>query len=82
MSRVIEILISPKGETTVQTRGFAGSSCRDASRFTAAESVEQLRQWASGRCLDAEGGGIYRADGVGFVSKPGRKVRRQNPSNN
>ena len=27
---------------------------------TAAESVERLRQWASGRCLDAEGGGIYR----------------------
>ena len=26
---------------------------------TAAESVERLRQWASGRCLDAEGGGIY-----------------------
>ena len=49
---------------------------------TAAESVERLRQWASGRCLDAEGGGIYRADGAGFVSKPGRKVRRQNPSNN
>ena len=43
---------------------------------TAAESVERLRQWASGRCLDAEGGGIYRADGVGFVSKPGRRVRR------
>ena len=44
---------------------------------TAAESVERLRQWASGRCLDAEGGGIYRADGAGHVSKPGRKVRRQ-----
>ena len=49
---------------------------------TAAESVERLRQWASGRCLDAEGGGIYRADGAGFVSKPGRKVRRADPSNN
>jgi hypothetical protein len=49
---------------------------------TAAESVERLRQWASGRCLDAEGGGIYRADGAGFVSKPGRKVRRTDPSNN
>ena len=29
----IEILVSPSGETTVQTKGFAGSSCRDASRF-------------------------------------------------
>jgi hypothetical protein len=47
---------------------------------TAAESVERLRQWASGRCLDAEGGGIYRADGMGTIVKPGRKVRRD-PSN-
>jgi hypothetical protein len=49
---------------------------------TAAESVERLRQWASGRCLDAEGGGIYRANGAGTLAKPGRKVRRQDPSNN
>ena len=32
MTRIIEITISDKGETTVQTRGFVGSSCRDASR--------------------------------------------------
>jgi hypothetical protein len=29
----IEITISPKGETTVTTKGFAGASCRDASKF-------------------------------------------------
>jgi hypothetical protein len=28
----IEIVISPKGETTVQTKGFIGGSCREASR--------------------------------------------------
>lgn len=32
MSR-IEITISRKGETTVATKGFTGSSCRDASKF-------------------------------------------------
>ena len=37
---------------------------------TAAESVERLRQWASGRCLDAEGGGIYRANGAGYARSP------------
>jgi DUF2997 family protein len=31
--RTIEVTVGPKGETTVQTRGFSGSSCRDASRF-------------------------------------------------
>ncbi len=32
MTRVIEITISPAGQTSVQTKGFAGASCRDASR--------------------------------------------------
>ena len=33
MSRTIEIIVSPNGETTVTTQGFAGHSCRDASKF-------------------------------------------------
>ncbi|MFI5379028.1 MAG: DUF2997 domain-containing protein [Tepidisphaerales bacterium] len=33
MTQTIEITVSPQGETTVQTKGFAGSSCKDASRF-------------------------------------------------
>jgi hypothetical protein len=31
--KTIEILISPKGESTIQTKGFAGQSCRAASGF-------------------------------------------------
>ena len=31
--KTIEILVSPEGKTTVQTTGFAGPSCQDASRF-------------------------------------------------
>jgi len=49
MSRVIEITISAKGETTVQTRGFAGPSCRDASRF-----LEQALGQRLGEQLTAE----------------------------
>jgi hypothetical protein len=33
MSRVIEITVSAKGETTVQTKGYAGADCLRASRF-------------------------------------------------
>jgi hypothetical protein len=33
VSKVIEITVGPKGETTVQTRGFAGAECRVASRY-------------------------------------------------
>ena len=31
--KTIEIIISPSGESRVETKGFAGSTCRDASRF-------------------------------------------------
>jgi hypothetical protein len=31
--KTIEITVSPQGESVVQTRGFSGASCRDASRF-------------------------------------------------
>ncbi len=49
---------------------------------TAHESVERLRTWASGRCLAADApGGIYNRN-PNVVSKPGRKVRRADPSNN
>ena len=30
--RIIEVIISPAGETRVETKGFSGTSCRDASR--------------------------------------------------
>lgn len=30
--KTIEILVSPQGQTTLTTKGFAGSSCREASR--------------------------------------------------
>jgi len=32
MSQTIEIIVSPEGAVTVQTKGFAGASCRAASR--------------------------------------------------
>jgi len=33
LNKLIEIIVNPKGETTVQTKGFTGGSCRDASRL-------------------------------------------------
>jgi hypothetical protein len=29
----IEIIVSPTGATSVQTHGFSGASCQEASRF-------------------------------------------------
>ena len=31
--KTIEITVAPNGQTQVQTKGFLGASCRDASRF-------------------------------------------------
>jgi hypothetical protein len=31
--KTIEIIVAPDGKTTVQTKGFAGSACRDATRL-------------------------------------------------
>ena len=33
MSKIIEIIVSPTGETKVETKGFTGAECRDASKF-------------------------------------------------
>jgi hypothetical protein len=47
---------------------------------TAAEQVERLRSWASGRCLDAAAPGIYRRDGDSAPARPARRLQR--PGNN
>ena len=31
--RIIEVTVSPKGETTVQTKGYAGADCLEASKW-------------------------------------------------
>lgn len=33
MSQIIEIIVAPNGQTRVETKGFAGSQCRQASQF-------------------------------------------------
>ena len=48
-SKTIEITVSPAGDTTVQTKGFAGPSCRDASKF-----VERALGEATAEKLTAE----------------------------
>jgi hypothetical protein len=33
MPRIIEVVVSPQGETTIQTKGYAGGACVQASKF-------------------------------------------------
>lgn len=32
-NQTIEVTVSPTGETNIQTKGFAGASCREASKL-------------------------------------------------
>jgi hypothetical protein len=47
--RVIEITVDAQGQTRVQTRGFSGGECREASRF-----VEQALGQRVGEMLTGE----------------------------
>ncbi len=33
MSRIIEVVVSPQGESTIQTKGYSGGECLQASKF-------------------------------------------------
>jgi hypothetical protein len=33
MNKIIEIIVSPTGETRLETKGFTGEECREASKF-------------------------------------------------
>jgi hypothetical protein len=47
--KTIEIIVSPTGESKVQTRGFAGGECKEASRF-----IEQALGHRTAETLTAE----------------------------
>ncbi len=46
-NRVIEVIVTPTGETKIETKGFTGSSCKSASAFLEAalgsKTSEQLK---------------------------------------
>jgi hypothetical protein len=47
--KIIEITVDTKGQSTVETRGFSGSECREASKF-----IEQALGSPTGEKLTAE----------------------------
>jgi hypothetical protein len=47
--KIIRITVDPKGQTKVETRGFSGGECREASRF-----VEMALGTRSAETLTAE----------------------------
>lgn len=49
MNKIIEIIVSPTGETRLETKGFSGEECKEASKF-----VEQALGNRAGEQLTAE----------------------------
>lgn len=43
-SKIIEIIVSPEGQSRVETRGFSGSECREASRFIESALGTRVRE--------------------------------------
>jgi Protein of unknown function (DUF2997) len=33
LNKIIEIIVSPTGETRLETKGFVGAECQEASKF-------------------------------------------------
>lgn len=63
MTKTIEITISPEGKTRIETKGFAGAGCRDASRF-----IEQALGQRTGEQLTSE---FHQAAATQQVAKEG-----------
>ena len=49
--KTIEITIQPNGETKVETKGFAGPECKEASRFLEEALGERNRRRTHGGVL-------------------------------
>jgi hypothetical protein len=61
VNKIIEIIVSPTGQTTVQTKGFSGANCQEASRF-----IEQALGRRSNEQLTGE---FYEVEGTRQVSQ-------------
>ena len=65
MNQIIEITVTPDGQTRVETKGFSGAGCREASRFieealgkrTSERTTPEFFQVADERQHLQEGGG-------------------------
>jgi hypothetical protein len=59
--KLIELIVAPDGQTRIETKGFVGSECRDASKF-----IEKALGTVVGEQLTAEFHQV-QANQVGIV---------------
>ena len=54
MNKTIEITISPKGETKIETKGFSGAECRLASQFVEVALGQRTAEQMTGEFYNAQ----------------------------
>lgn len=64
MTKIIEVIVSPKGETRIETKGFIGGECRQASRL-----MEEAIGVSASEKLTAE---FYQQQSTGQSIKEGQ----------
>ena len=65
MTKTIEIIVSPAGETSVQTKGFTGASCQEASRFIEQSLGRRTGEQLTGDFYQVETGHHVQQEGNG-----------------
>ena len=55
MNKTIEIIVTTDGRTSVQTLGFSGPSCRDASKFVEEALGQQIADNRTAEFYQAQG---------------------------
>ena len=60
MSKTIEIIVSPKGETRLETMGFQGAECQEASKFLEAALGQRAGETLTAEFREGQKEGIVR----------------------
>ena len=61
MARVIELIVSPRGEITLQTKGYSGQDCLQASKFLEQSLGTVTADKKTPECYLAAPGGATRS---------------------
>jgi len=54
LKKVIEITVSPTGETKIETKGFSGGECRDASKFVEQALGQRTAEQTTGEFFQSQ----------------------------
>ena len=52
--KIVRVIVGPKGETRVETKGFSGGECREASRFLEQALGQPVSEQLTPECYQAQ----------------------------